>query len=326
MRELDKGLQKCAHEAMATVFEVVIAGEDPTYAQQAAAEVFREIDRLEGLLSRFIPNSEIAQINRLRPGEWTRVMIDVFECLNTAIHANRATNGAFDVTVGPLMDLIRRENADGTKATREERAAALARTGMDRLVLDRSTVSVGIALTEDCRSGLEVDLGAIGKGYALDCAARLLEEWGIENALIHGGTSTVLAIGPGPSPEKDGRGWRVTAGAEWGMSLGIGTIAIRNEALSGSGREIKGDHVLDPRTGEAIRHSTAAWAIAPSAALADALSTAFMVMSRAEVSACCQALPGVSGMVVERRKGLLALLKDRVQVSPGFAEHSVTRN
>jgi FAD:protein FMN transferase len=325
MRKLEKGLHKSAHEAMATVFEVIIADEDPAYARQAAAAVFREIDRLEGLLSRFIPNSEISQVNRLRPGQWTRVSIDAFDCLEAAISANRATNGAFDVTVGPLMDLIRREKSDGTKAAKEERAAAFVRTGMDRLVLDRSTFSVGVALTTDCEVGLEVDLGAIGKGYALDCAARLLEDWGIENALIHGGTSTVLAIGSGPEPMKSDSGWIVAAGAEWGQSLGVGTVAIRNEALSGSGKEVRGDHVLDPRTGEAVDNSAAAWAIAPSAALADALSTAFMVMSRPEVTACCRSLPGISGLVVERRSGLLGLLKDRVLVTPGFTEHSAAR-
>jgi FAD:protein FMN transferase len=324
MRELQKGLHRSAHEAMATVFEVIVAGQDATYARQAAEEVFREIDRLEGQLSRFIPNSDIARVNRLLPGDWARVTIDVFDCLETAIFVNRATNGAFDVTLGPLMNLIRRETSDGTRISREERAAAFARTGMDRLVLDRSSFSVGVAVT-GCESGLEVDLGAIGKGYALDCAARLLEDWGIESALIHGGTSTVLAIGSRPAEEESNSGWIVSAGAEWGKSLGIGKIAIQDEALSGSGRVLKGDHVLDPRTGLAVRKNAAAWAIAPQAAVADALSTAFMVMSSGEVETCCQSLPGVSGMVVESRRGLLGLLKDRVQVTPGFAKHSVPR-
>jgi thiamine biosynthesis lipoprotein len=320
-------LHRFAHEAMTTVFEVVVAGQEETYARQASAAVFREIDRLEGLLSRFQPVSDIAQLNRLRPGESLRVCLDAFECLQLAAQVHADTAGAFDVTVGPLMNLMRDAKGNWQRVTDAELAAARAIVGMERLVLNPQDFTVAIRpAAADPAAGVQVDLGAIGKGYALDKAAELLADWEIPDVLLHSGTSSVLALGQGDDAagcSTDRRGWRLGVAGDWSRQAGFDTVLLSSAALSGSGTEVKGQHVLDPRTGRPASNHLAAWAIAPSAALSDALSTAFMVMTTAEVNAFCRAHVEVAALVVEKRRGLLRMLGDKATATPAFAARAV---
>ncbi len=145
---------------------------------------------------------------------------------------------------------------------------------------------------------IDLDLGGIGKGYALDRAGQLLLTWGVPDALLHGGTSTVLALGSPaaasgtePSRESSERtGWPVGIGAGWPGAPE--RVFLSGRALSGSGTEVKGGHILDPRTGRPARGNLAAWASAPTAALSDALSTAFFVMTADGVEACAARNPG----------------------------------
>lgn len=323
-------LHRFAHEAMTTVFEVIVAGQEEIYARQAAAAMFREIDRLEGLLSRFQPCSDIAQINRLKPGESLRVCLEAFECLQLAAQVHAGTGGAFDVTVGPLMNLMRDAKGNWQRVTDGELAAARASVGMNRLVLNPQdfTVTIQPATGADPAACVEVDLGAIGKGYALDKAAEILADWEIPDVLLHSGTSTVLALGSGGEAAgcpAGKRGWPLGVGGDWGADAGLDAVLLSGAALSGSGTEVKGQHVLDPRTGRPAANHLAGWAIAPTAALSDALSTAFMVMTTAEVNAYCQSHVEVSAMVVEKRRGLLRMLKDKVIATAGFAARAISK-
>jgi thiamine biosynthesis lipoprotein len=321
-------LHRFAHEAMTTVFEVVVAGQEETYARQAAAAVFREIDRLEGLLSRFQPCSDIAQLNRLKPGETLRVCLEAFECLQLAAQVHADTGGAFDVTVGPLMNLMRDAKGNWQRITDAELAAARATVGMERLVLNPQefTVTIRPAAGPDPSACVEVDLGAVGKGYALDKAAEILADWEIPDVLLHSGTSSVLALGNGGEAADcpaGKRGWPLGVAGDWSREAGFDTVLLSGAALSGSGTEVKGQHVLDPRTGRPAANHLAAWAIAPSAALSDALSTAFMVMTTAEVNSYCRSRVEVAALVVEKRRGLLRMLGDKVIATPAFAARAV---
>jgi len=163
--------------------------------------------------------------------------------------------------------------------------------GMGKLALASESFTVGVT-----GENVEVDLGAIGKGFALDKAVEVLEEWEISNALIHGGTSSVLALGVGDRPD----GWGVGVCGDWGEKAGIETITLRNESLSGSGTEVQGQHILDPRTGCPSEGHLAAWATSPSAAIADGLSTAFMVMSTNEIGKFCAAHEEIAAYVVNK--------------------------
>ncbi|OGV65561.1 MAG: hypothetical protein A2283_13910 [Lentisphaerae bacterium RIFOXYA12_FULL_48_11] len=295
-------LNRFSHEAMTTFFEVILPGDDPTYAEQAANTVFSEIDRLEGLLSRFDPCSDVSQINRLMPGQSIRVAPDVFECLSVAAWVYAETGGTFDVTIGPVMGY----QAEVKKGKPFDKAAfdlARQKVGMRRLALDDSDFSVGIRT--DAAGGVDIDLGGVGKGYALDKVADILEEWGFASYLLNAGFSTVLACGDG---DKEG-GWLVGVGGQWGKAAGIESVRLFNEALNGSGTEVKGTHIVDPVTGLPSKGHLAAWSICPSATAGDALSTAFMIMSTEKVHALCAANQAIGAFVVEPDGKLITIPK-----------------
>jgi len=287
-RELPTGVHRFSHEAMAAVFEVFVAGDDATYAGQAAAAAFAEVDRLEAALSRFDPSSDVSQINQLKAGESVRVGLAAFECLATAARVWAETAGAFDVTAGALVDCWKAKDGSARKPTDAELADARARTGMNLLAMSEEEHAVGVA-----RDGMQIDLGGIGKGYALDQMKMILEDWSIGRALVHGGESTVLALGP---PEGE-EGWRVAVGSAQSPAGVVQTIHLKDRALSGSAASARTPHIIDPRTGRPASGKLGAWALASSAAVADALSTAAFVMAPDEIEKFCRRNSEVSIMV-----------------------------
>ena len=283
------GVHRFAHEAMATVFEVFIAGKAEDCARQAARAAFDEVDRLERLLSRFAPSSETSRIGRLRPGESLRVGIETAEVLGLAAAVQAETDGAFDVNY-----LAAGRPARGHSKTSLQPLGKLIRVVQ---------TGQGFEVTRLPGKGrmrpaaLDLDLGAVGKGYALDGALAVFRDWEVGNFLLHAGTSTALAAGPGPGKGKAGRGWPVGAGSAAGTTSGPGRFLLRDRALSGSGTEVKGEHVIDPRTGRPAQGHGAAWAAHASAAAADALSTAFLVMATEDVADFCGRHPEVGALV-----------------------------
>jgi FAD:protein FMN transferase len=238
------------HNAMATQFQVRIAGEEKTYAAQAAQAAFSLTDELESHLSRFLANSGIAQIAELAPGEQLRLSEPVFACLELAAKMELATCGAFSATAAALQT----------------------QPVMSQWTLLREHFSIR------CEAGkLDFDLGAIGKGFALDRMAERLREWSCPSFLLVAGGSSILA---GIAPAG-------TAG--WSCGLGDDHSPKRfwlaNASWSGSGLAVKGKHILDPRTGRPATRLERAWALADTAGESDALSTAAMVMSRQELDA-----------------------------------------
>ncbi|MCP4641294.1 MAG: FAD:protein FMN transferase [bacterium] len=288
----EPGLHRFAHEAMATTFEIVVSGQDQEYARQAAAGAFRELDRLESQLSRFIESSDISRINHLKAGAFTRVSAETFDCLKLAVRLAEETGGAFDVTIGPLMACWRTRDGQPRTPSPDELAAARARVGAQHLQFDDASVSVGV----DC-DGVQVDLGGMGKGVGIDLAASTIREWSIERAMVDGGESTVLAMEP---PEGES-GWVLGVGGSRYLSGRGQKATFVNRALSGSGVELQKRHIIDPHRGEPVSDKLAAWAACPEAAEADALSTAFMVMPVSEIEAFCERHPEVSAMVLEGR-------------------------
>jgi thiamine biosynthesis lipoprotein len=277
------------HRAMATVFEVMIADEDRKFAEGAAYAVFQEIDRLEQELSRFLPNSDIARINNLPANGSVRIGLNAFQCLQLSARYWRETKGAFDVTLGVLVDCWVGKDKSLLHPTPLELAHARNRTGMNLLEFDESTLSVCVHEPVP-----RVDLGAIGKGYAVDRAADLLKEWGITSALVHGGASSAYAFGDHPKC----LGWPVTLSNPQNPYEVLEEVFLNAKALGGSGIK-KGKHIIDPRTGHPARTRRAAWVCSDSATESDAVSTACMIMTTEEIERYVAAQPDVWAMIVE---------------------------
>jgi len=283
------------HAAMAAPFEIIVPEEsDLKYAQQASAAAFAEIDLIEQALSRFLESSDISRINHLVAGEWARVGHHTIACLKAAADLFVRTDGVFDVTIGPLMGCWRNRDGSPRQPTDDELAAARSCVGMDLLELDESEHRVRVK-----KAGVRVDLGGIGKGYAVDCVADLFKEWELSSVLINGGESTALALDAPP----DEAGWMVGVGGTNADPEGGGRIALCHRALSGSGIDARGRHIMDPRTGAPVRDKVATWALCPSATSADALSTAFLVMNMAAIEAHCARYSDTSAMVAIEDEG-----------------------
>jgi len=236
------------HAAMATHFEVRICDAERTYSAQAAQAAFDLLDTLESLLSRFRINSDIARLAHLAPGEKMRLGEPAFACLEIAKRMEQATHSAFCPTPTALK----------------------AQPSLPQWELLPEAHSIL------CVSGrLEFDLGAIGKGFALDRMAELLCQWECPSFLLVAGGSSILA---GDSPP-DTPGWSCGLGDDNASQR----FYLIHASLSGSGLAVKGTHILDPRTGRPALRQKRAWVLADTAAESDALSTACMVLTEPEL-------------------------------------------
>ena len=185
-----------ACQAMATRFEIVLAGHDPVRLRAAGEEALHEIGRLEAQLSLYRPESEIAEVNARAAREPVRVSPRVFALLQQAERLSRESNGAFDITIAALVRCWGFRDGQGTMPDPGDLARAREQTGMHLVHLNPEDGTVHFL-----REGVMLDLGAIGKGYAVDRAVEILREAGVTSALIHGGTSTVYALGRPPEAE-----------------------------------------------------------------------------------------------------------------------------
>jgi thiamine biosynthesis lipoprotein len=201
----------------------------------------------------------------------------MFELLERSIDLWRATSGAFDITAGPLSEAWGFARREGRMPQPRESAEALSRVGSQWLQLNAETQTIHFA-----RSGVQLNLGAIGKGAALDDASTILTDADIHDFLFHGGQSSVLARGNRAGDE----GWTVGLIHPLRPRKRIGEIRLCNRALatSGSGTQFfthrgrRYGHILDPRTGQPADAMLSATVAAPTAAEADAISTALYVM------------------------------------------------
>jgi len=291
---MDVELRHFAHTAMATTFEVVVAGEAADYAHQAADAVFTEVDQIERALSRFIESSDVCQINHLAAGKWIRVGVHAMECLRAAARVHAETSGAFDVTIGPLMTCWRNPDKSPRQPSESELAKARALVGMNLINRDDAGQRIRVKV-----AGVQVDLGGIGKGYAVDRAVEVLKDWSISCAMVDAGDSSTFALGTPPN----NNGWPVGVGGIGQETEPPYRVMLCDRSLSGSGTHVKGRHIMNPRTGHPAAGKIAAWAIHPSATIADALSTAFMVMTPDEVESYCRKHPEASAMLVLETPG-----------------------
>lgn len=268
-----------ARNAMATRFEVVLRGENPVRLRAAAEEALDEIERVESQLSIYRPGSEASRLNARAAAAPVRVDAGLFRLLQLSKRLSEETGGAFDITVAPLVRCWGFMGETRRVPSGESIEEARSKVGMQWVELDEEEFTVRFA-----RPGVMMDFGAIGKGYALDRAAEILREAGIQSGFIHGGTSSAIAIGPGP----EGSAWNVAIPrpeGEGGDAKPLAVVPLLDESLSvsavwGKSFSAKGrtyGHVIDPRSGYPVETTLLAAVAAPSATETDALSTALLI-------------------------------------------------
>lgn len=281
---------------MATRFELVLYGSDPVRLRAAGEEALHEIERLEAQLSFYRPDSEISWINTQAATRPIKVEPRLFRLLRRCAALTAATEGAFDVTVGPLMRAWRFVGGAGRVPTAAELEAARTVVGIRHVEFDEDAFTLRFT-----RPGVELDLGAYGKGYAIERAMGLLREGGVTSALVHGGTSSVETIGAPPGEAA----WRISLReplTECGRPI---TVKLADQALSVSaihGKSFVADgreygHVLDPRSAEPVNGAQAAVVIGPSADECEALSTALLVLGPSWLPTLAERFSGYRGLV-----------------------------
>lgn len=271
-----------SHTAMNTTFEVYIQDTRGTYAGQAARAAFKEVDRLESLLSRFIQNSDIGRINAVKPNQEIIIDPDTFKCLQVAGQAWQLTDGAFDVTLGNIIA--------AWKSGDSQKALFLQANRPSMKMLELNSDGLSVMVTD---RGVNLDLGGIAKGYAVDKIAEVLHEWGIDKALIHGGASSVCAL----KKPLGKNGWPVTLTNPTNQQI-LARLELEEEVFSCSGIEA-GRHIINPLTGQPVTDRKACWIrLKENAALADALTTAGMIMPLEKIHNLPVRIPGMSLMLL----------------------------
>lgn len=270
---------RLALHAMATRFELVLDEPNRIDARAAGEEALAEIARLDEQLSCYRGASEISWINAYAATRAVKVEPRLLSLLQRCQALALATDGAFDITVAPLMRAWGFAGGTGAVPSPSRLAAARGCVGFQHVLLDPDASTVRFA-----RPGMSIDLGAAGKGYAVDEAIAILRARGVTRALLHGGTSSVHVIGA----PADRASWRIA----WSPPQGVRrTFDLRNGALSVSAihgkcftseERIYG-HVIDPRTGLPTQVATSALVTGPQSLEADALSTALLVLGPAGV-------------------------------------------
>ncbi len=297
-----------ACHAMATRFELVLHGENSTALRAAGEEAIEQIERLEAQLSLFRPGSEIANLNANAARGPVRVSPSLFALLQQARKLNEESDGVFDITIAPLVRCWGFMGGSGRFPRPEEVAEARAKVGMGLVKLNPVDLTVQFA-----RDGVMLDLGAIGKGYAVEQAAEVLREAGVTGALVHGGTSTVQALGAPPGEEFWTIAIETPSPVPDAPPTLLATVPLAAEAMSVSGVQEKSfqmqgrtySHIIDPRTGEPATGTVLAAVVLPSATETDALSTALLTVGAAGHDAIAELRPGMRTLVVTESGGQL---------------------
>lgn len=264
-----------ARQAMKCRFEVVLFGSDQRRLQAVAQEALDEVSALDEQLNFFSHRSEISAINRTAAQRPVPVEPQLFDLLLRCREIWELTEGAFDPTVGPLLETwgwIRRQ---GRLPSDQEIRQAVSKVGMHRVQLDRAARTI---LFE--REGMSINLASVGKGYALDRSREILREQGIESAFIHGGTSSACALGRPPGES----GWKIDLDDPRRPGCSAGTFRLVDQSLGVSGNHLQSlqagekryGHVLDPVSGRPAGAALLAAVVCSSAADADAFSTAVL--------------------------------------------------
>ncbi len=269
-----------SHEAMKTTFTLRLRGVDEKTARGMARECFDRIDFLESRLSRFIEGSDVSRINRMAAGETLHISEECHQCLLLALDACVATDGLFDITLGTRVEHRKSGGA-----------------GEEPVLVGRLHIHPDLAAITCEEPGRVIDLGGIGKGFALDQIHQLLVDWGAEDGLLAAGASSLLAFGP--------QSWPVDLTGDRGALR----VDLRDQSISASGTGIQGSHIVHPWGPEAMPEdpSRRIWVVARTAALAEVWSTALMLVAAEEVGGFLSGNGDVARVFADREGGVAEL-------------------
>lgn len=270
------------HEAMNTTFQLRIQAAQASLAADVARECFDHLDFLEARLSRFIDDSDVSRINHLAAGQTLYINESTHLCLLAALDAYARTGGLFDITLGRRIEY--RKSGE---------------TGELPPLLGRLTIHPDVAAVTCDEPGREIDLGGIGKGFALDQLREILLDWGADGGLLTAGASSLLAFGPDAWPVEltgDGESAR---------------ISLFNQSLSASGTGIQGSHILHPGGDDAMpsRSCDRVWVVSPQAALAEIWSTALMLIEPEVIADFIAGDETVSAVYIDREGKVFPLVQ-----------------
>jgi thiamine biosynthesis lipoprotein len=272
-----------SHDAMNTTFALRFRGLDSETARDVAYECFSQIDLLETRLSRFVDSSDISRINHLGAGETLYLHETSYECLLLALDAHARTGGLFDITLG--KQIAHRKAGDDSPPP------PLAGS----LIIHPDVPAVTCV-----EPGRVLDLGGIGKGFALDQLRQVLDTWEVNDALLAAGASSLLAIGPSR--------WPVDLATE-NQSLRIG---LCGQALSASGTAMQGSHIVHPGGNNAMPAGSfrRVWVVAADAALAEIWSTTLMLLDPGEIPELIAEVPELVSIHAELDGGIRVFRAD----------------
>jgi len=272
-------LEKSA-EAMGSTYTIDLYGTDRIYMEDAADSAFDEVKRIDEMLSNYKPDSELTQVNRRAAQAPVKVSREFFDLLAHCLEYSRQSDGAFDVTVGPLMKVWGFYKGSGHLPHRAEVQAALTKVGARHVRLDPVQRTVQFD-----RAGVELDPGGIGKGYAVDRMVEVLKKKGVTTALVAGSGSSIYGMGAPPS---ESRGWRVEIKNPWDTSKTSAEVFLKDMSMSTSGSYEKFfraegktyAHIMDPRTGFPAQGSVSVSVVSPKTLDSEAWAKPYFVNGR----------------------------------------------
>jgi thiamine biosynthesis lipoprotein len=255
-------LEKSA-DAMGSTYSIALYGYDRIKMEAAADAAFDEVRRLDELLSNYQPGSQWSEVNRNAASRPVKVSPELFDLLSACIEYSRESEGAFDITVGPLMKVWGFYKGSGHLPHKPEVAAALAKVGYRHIRLDRAARTVRFD-----RPGVEMDPGGVGKGYAVDRMVDVLRQNGVQIALVAGSGSSIYGMG---APPDEPRGWLVKIKDPWDNRKTLADVWLKDDSMSTSGSYEKFfraegriyAHIMDPRTGYPAQGSVSVSVVAP---------------------------------------------------------------
>lgn len=289
--------------AMACQFELILNLHEYRNAGDVALKSFALIDTFEDQMSIYREHSEISQLNRTAFHEFVAVESRVYALLELSIGIYKDTDGAFDITAGALSETWGFSRRQGNVPADADIRRALELTGSNLIQLDPDTSSIRFA-----RQGVKLNPGGIGKGFAVDHTVALITENGIDNFVIHAGQSSVVARGDclSRNSNAESSGWKIGLSHPTIPGHRLAEICLVNAALGTSGTQRQGffhrgkrfGHIVDPRTGYPTDHCLSSTVICDSAARADALATAFFVMTETQVREFCDRHRDISAILM----------------------------